>query len=69
MIREHFTIEGTPKKAFTSRVAAQEFSNYGEQHLWGTGPGFNGDLREYKCGFCNEWHLGTWKEDEDGNGP
>lgn len=51
LIREHFNSDGKPKRRYPTRDAAIS-SAYGS----------NGDLREYKCGFCGDWHLGTWKE-------
>jgi hypothetical protein len=46
LIAEHFNVLGKPKRSFSSREAALEFSLYTE------------DQMPYECSFCGKWHNG-----------
>jgi hypothetical protein len=45
LVREHFTVEGTPKVK-RSRENAED---YAAEH----------DLEAYRCTFCDHFHVGT----------
>lgn len=47
LVREHFTIEGTPKV----RRSKEDAETYAVDH----------GLVAYLCAFCNYWHVGTEK--------